>query len=504
VSRIVFFVANDLSRESRALREAASLAAAGHEVTVIGILSPNSSPMETRDGYRVLRVKAVRRPHRLWVRPGWSAARWAQWDRAYQLRRRGFRGAIRGLRHVTVSGVIAGVPRSPASIRRALRARGTTFSTWLSWVRTCIEAGLTAPRVAASRLADLVTGGSADWLAAWIATWEGWAREAIAAAPAADIWAVNDIFTIPAGLRARRRHGGWLVYHVRDLVIDSGPYLERPRWVRAWLGGLERRAVADSSAIVTTSAAMADWLRTHYDPRVPIVITHNCPPRPGRDQPRRTGLLRAAAGIGLDEPVAVYAGGFRTGRGIEQFVEALTRPALAGVHGILFGYGELDATLREWTLDLRFDGRLHVVPAFPLETFMSALADADVALAVFQPDTPSHRAVIPNKLFEALAAGVPVVASDTPGLRGVLLSDRGAPLGAVCDPTDPAAIATAIASILSLLPPDLRALRQRCHRAAFERWNWETEAERYLPLFQLPARHEAPSSGGGDLRENES
>ena len=101
-------------------------------------------------------------------------------------------------------------------------------------------------------------------------------------------------------------------------------------------------------------------------------------------------------------------------------------------------------------LDARYDGRLHVVSALPLDSYLSALADADVALALFQPDTPSHRAVIPNKLFEALTAGVPVVASDTPGLRGVLLDDPAGTLGAVCDPTDPKAIAAAIAAIVRL------------------------------------------------------
>ena len=183
-------------------------------------------------------------------------------------------------------------------MRRALTAKAATAGTWLSWAGTCVGAALTAPRAVASRLVDLVTGDAADWLAAWNATWGRWATEALAVAPAADIWAVNDIFTIPAGLRAQRRDGGMIIYNVRDLVIDSGPYLPQPSWVRAWLGRLERRAVTRSAAVVTTTEAMADWLRARYQPRVPIVITHNCPPRPGIDLPKRTGLLRAAAGVG--------------------------------------------------------------------------------------------------------------------------------------------------------------------------------------------------------------
>ena len=485
--RIVFFVANDLRRESRALREAASLAAAGHEVTIVGVLSPETVPVEARDGYRILRAKAVRRPHRLWVRTAWTSEQRAIWEVARGRRRLGIRRFRRRLTDVLRSGVVGHVPRSRVQLQRAREELSRTAGKWGGWIRAVGAAIVVAPRAAVCLVVDRVTGGSADWYAAWWAAWEGWATEALAIAPVADVWAVNDIFTIPAGLRAQARHGGSAVYHVRDLVIDSGPYLGRARWARASLRRLEGRAIRRSVAVVTTTAAMADWIRTHYHPAAPIVVTHNCPPRPSAATPARTGVLRSAAGLADADRVAMYAGGLRTGRGIEPFLDALREPALAGVHGLLFGFGELEPSLRRQALDGPYGGRLHVVSALPLDTYLSALADADVALALFQPDTPSHRSVIPNKLFEALGAGVPVVASDTPGLRGVLLDDPAGPLGAVCDPTDPKAIAAAIAALLGLPPDEMQALRDRCHRAAYERWNWEREAERYLPLFNWPA-----------------
>ena len=493
MTRIVFFVANDLRRESRALREAVSLAAAGHEVTVVGVLSPETVPDEARDGYRILRAKAVRRPHRLWVRTTWAAEQRAIWEVARGRRRLGIRRFRRRLTDVVRSGIVGHVPRSRAALRGAREELSRTAGKWGGWIQAVVAAIVVAPRAAVCRIIDRITGGSADWYAAWWAAWEGWATEALAIAPAADTWGVNDIFTIPAGLRAQDRHGGSIVYHVRDLVIDSGPYLGRAGWARASLRRLEGRAIRRTVAVVTTTAAMADWIRAHYHPAAPIVVTHNCPPRPAEARPARTGVLRAAAGVPADDQDAMYAGGLRTGRGIEPFLDALREPALAGVHGLLFGFGELEPALRRQAADGPYAGRLHVVSALPLDTYLSALADADVALALFQPDTPSHRSVIPNKLFEALAAGVPVVASDTPGLRGVLLEDPAGPLGAVCDPTDPKAIATAIAALLDLPPDAAEALRDRCHRAAFNRWNWEREAKRYLPLFDEAANAAPPS-----------
>jgi glycosyltransferase involved in cell wall biosynthesis len=494
MSRIVFFVANDLRRESRALREAASLAAHGHDVTVVGVLSPETVPAEDVGGVRILRAKAVRRPHRLWVRTTWADEQRTLWEIARGRRRLGIRRFRRRLTDIVRDGVIGHLPRSGAALARARDELSRTTGKWAGWTRAVASAIVVAPRALVCRVVDALTGGSADWYAAWWAAWEGWANEALAISPAADVWAVNDIFTIPAGRRAQDRHGGAIVYHVRDLVIDSGPYLGRARWARASLRRLERDVVRRSVAVVTTTAAMADWIRAQDRPSVPVVVTHNCPPRPGPARPARTGVLRAAAGLTADDRVAMYAGGLRSGRGIEQFLEALRAPALAGVHGILFGFGELEPGLRRLAEEGPYGGRLHVVAALPLDAYQAALADADVALALFQPDTPSHRSVIPNKLFEALAAGVPVVASDTPGLRGVLLGDPSGPLGAVCDPTDPTAIAAAIGSILDM-PADAReALRDRCHRAAFERWNWEHEVESYLPLFDLPVAGDRAAS----------
>lgn len=96
----------------------------------------------------------------------------------------------------------------------------------------------------------------------------------------------------------------------------------------------------------------------------------------------------------------------------------------------------------------------------------------------------------PNKLFECLAAGTPVVASNFPGIRRIVIDDPGGPLGAVCDPRVVESIGEAIRSILRLEPADRDGLRARCERSAAERWNWEHEAETLLSVYAalLPGR----------------
>jgi glycosyltransferase involved in cell wall biosynthesis len=111
------------------------------------------------------------------------------------------------------------------------------------------------------------------------------------------------------------------------------------------------------------------------------------------------------------------------------------------------------------------------------------VAGADVDVMAIQPSTLNYRLSTPNKLFECLGAGVPVVTSDFAAMRGIVMGDPDGPLGAVCDPGDPASIAAAIRWVLDQPPMERLALRARCLRAAHERWNWETESARLVALY---------------------
>ena len=114
--------------------------------------------------------------------------------------------------------------------------------------------------------------------------------------------------------------------------------------------------------------------------------------------------------------------------------------------------------------------------------------------------TLNDRLSSPNKLFECLAAGTPVVGSDFPTMRRIIVADPSASLGAVCDPASAGAIAEAIRSIVSLEPSDVQELRARCLRAAIERWNWQRESE-HTPRA-LPRRCAGQRPPEGRLRRS--
>jgi glycosyltransferase involved in cell wall biosynthesis len=115
-----------------------------------------------------------------------------------------------------------------------------------------------------------------------------------------------------------------------------------------------------------------------------------------------------------------------------------------------------------------------VLPAVPQEELIEWIAGADVAVMPIQPSTLNHRLTVPNKLFEAMAAGVPVVASDLPGMAPIV---RETGCGLLVDPTDPVALAAAIRTVLDA-PADQRAA-----------WSWgglDAVARRYAWEYQAP------------------
>ena len=118
--------------------------------------------------------------------------------------------------------------------------------------------------------------------------------------------------------------------------------------------------------------------------------------------------------------------------------------------------------------------------AVPPADLLAWVACADVVAMPIQPSTLNHRLTTPNKLFEAMAAGVPAVASDLPGMAPIV---RETGCGVLVDPADPRAIAAGIQEVLDLPADQWLAWSERCLEAAHSTYNWETQVARLLEVY---------------------
>jgi glycosyltransferase involved in cell wall biosynthesis len=297
-----------------------------------------------------------------------------------------------------------------------------------------------------------------------------------AVAPAADLYHGMAYMGIPIALDLGRRHGGKVVYDARDIYVDAANLARMPRTLRLLIGRAERRWARRADRVITVNRPYAEVMARRWGLDLPLIVM-NCAYRtdPPEPRPRR---FHETLGLAPETRVVLYQGGFSRDRGIEQLIGAI--PSIPDAVLALLGYGSLQAELEAIAADPATHGLVRVLPAVPPPELLAWVASADVVAMPIQPTTLNHRFTTPNKLFEAMAVGVPVVASDLPGMAPTV---REVDAGLLVDPTDPNAIAAACRALLDE-PPDAAAERRgRILAAAHATYNWEAQMARLLDEY---------------------
>jgi glycosyltransferase involved in cell wall biosynthesis len=172
-----------------------------------------------------------------------------------------------------------------------------------------------------------------------------------------------------------------------------------------------------------------------------------------------------------------YVGGLSAIRGIAELVRAcelLRTPVRVRLAGS-FGEPALAARMRA----LPGWGRIDAAGLLDRAGVGAMLAASRAGLVTLHP-TPNHLDAQPVKMFEYMAAGIPVIASDFPLWRGIV---EGNGCGVCVDPHDPAAIAAAI-DYLAGHPDVARRMGENGRAAVRTRYNWGSESIKLLRFYE--------------------
>jgi glycosyltransferase involved in cell wall biosynthesis len=444
--------------DSRTQRMARSAVERGYSVVVYARLEPGL-PLESQgSGYRIVRTPAVAEL----AIPG---LRGRGRRRLAQLRRDA--AAAQVAREASPSSESG---RAPEDIEPSGPARPPR-----DWVEH-IPRGLRGRRVGAPlRRARSALGRWQRRLLLFPIRPVAWAMALDDVIEPADLWHGMWATSLPALGRFRRLHGGRTVYDSRDLYIDARSLSEMAAPWKWLLGGLERRWARRCDAVLTVNDGYAQILARRFGIPVPPVV-RNTPARYVRPTPR-PDRLRDRLGLPAAVPIVLYQGGLMTERGIEQGMDAILEVPDAVL--VLMGFGSGSEEILRLARTPRYAGRVLAVEPVPPAELLDWTASSDVMLVAIQPTTLNHRYTTPNKLWEAIAAGVPVVASDLPGMAPIV---RETGCGELVDPTDPSDIARGIRAILELPLEQRDALRERCLAAAAT-YSWERQTETLFDLY---------------------
>jgi glycosyltransferase involved in cell wall biosynthesis len=297
------------------------------------------------------------------------------------------------------------------------------------------------------------------------------------------------VFTRDLGLaailvRLPRLVRGPLVYEAHTIAADEAA--GRPGMLtgaeQASPSKLRRLAARDASVwrradgYVTITAGLKAALEQRFGPR-----------RNGAVVPDGVRLPTAGGPVGSSQPASGSGSGFTIGyaghlypwKGVDLIVEAVaalpdTRALIVGGHEL-----ELDLTrVKDLAAQLDCAPRITFTGLLPPPEVSARLRDADVLVLPNPASAVSNAYTSPLKLFEYMASGRPIVASDLPSIREVLTDERNALLVA---PGNPPALTAAIRRLM-----EDRALGARLARQALDdvrAYTWEKRAERLEALF---------------------
>jgi glycosyltransferase involved in cell wall biosynthesis len=209
----------------------------------------------------------------------------------------------------------------------------------------------------------------------------------------------------------------------------------------------------------------------------PLVVM-NCSER-AQVQDERADLIRTRLDLPASARIVLYQGIVLTERGIEESMDAILEVPDAVL--VVMGNGPHRPAIAARAAESRYAGRVELIDAVPPAELIRWTSSADVMVIAIPATSDNHRYAIPNKLFEAMAAGVPVVASDLPGMAPII---REVGAGVLCDPRSPASIAAGLRTLLEEAPDVAAERRSRILEAARTRYAWESHEERLLELWQ--------------------
>jgi glycosyltransferase involved in cell wall biosynthesis len=297
----------------------------------------------------------------------------------------------------------------------------------------------------------------------------------------ADIVHCHDVHSLPVGLSIKRKTRCKLIYDAHEI------YEEVPQagaGYRLYCRLLHRRAQRHLDGFITINESIAQWYAEHYPAFPKAVIIMNATQK--MPSPQYDGRLHDAARLSRDTQILLYQGGFSEHRGLPYLLEAAGHlpPDWALV---MMGWGSYEEHLRERAGEVNGRAKanrhgkqaIRFIPPAPQAELAAWTAGATIGVIPYENTGLNHWLCTPNKLWEYPNANVPVLVSPFPELRRPVESYG---YGWVLpEDQNPEALGAMIAQ---LTPAEIAQAKGNCRRFIEEN-HWEIYAKRLTDAYAV-------------------
>lgn len=286
-------------------------------------------------------------------------------------------------------------------------------------------------------------------------------------ASGADIFHSHDLNTLWIGYKCKSKTGKPLVYDTHELATERN---RMGYWWKKRSVWTERRWLPSVDAMIVASPSWIEHNRSLHGSVPHITATVLNVPELFDFKPKD---IKEATGLPADLPVLLYQGSIQEDRGIEPAIEAVA--IMPDVGMVVVGYGYHRPFLEQLVKNRGLDDRIKFFGPVPNRELLEYTASADIGLVNIVSSSLSYATSLPNKLFEYMMAGIPVIGSRGPDIARIV-QETG--VGEVAEATDPNEIVEATRRILSDPSPYRSATAQ-----AINRYHWAVEAKELARVY---------------------
>ncbi len=224
--------------------------------------------------------------------------------------------------------------------------------------------------------------------------------------------AIRTLAYLATGVEVKKRTGAKLIYDIHELETETEGLGSKKKALYKFL---ERKFISSMDGAVVVADGIADWYRDTYSMPRPAVVRAV----PDADQSLLGRFPESVKSL-LNVPEAgllfAYVGLLETGRQIQEILESF-ETAPQDKHVLFLGMGSMEGVVQEAA---RKHTNIHFLSAVAPNEVVSRLEGIDVGIVGVGGGGLSHRFALPNKFFQPLFAGAPVIVPNRPEMAGLV------------------------------------------------------------------------------------
>lgn len=242
----------------------------------------------------------------------------------------------------------------------------------------------------------------------------------------ADIYHVHDLPCLSTAYKVSQKYRGKLIYDSHEYFVEQGiPYINKKKWEN-----IERKYIKFTDEVITVNDSIAIALQKKYDIKKPYVIMNKVDMVVEDLDEELRKNIRKQYGIMPDEKVLLFQGGLSKSRSIEKILN-ITKLCKTKFKLVFLGNGEYKNFLKNESANMDNVVFIDEVEQKLLSQYTMAIGD--LGIIPYEGYCLNNYFCTPNKLFEFIACGLPIISNDLPEIRKVI---DGEGIGALIDIND--------------------------------------------------------------------